>query len=131
MPKLTVHEVDDLVDQDQVVEAAEGVTYRESEDDLVDKEPEEEYEYRETINVLGFPQYEVAGGDGRWHDVCAQCHAMTMPNRGQGTCCDACQHQDLLECRHEDDYRLSVREAAVELINYDDEHWNRSNGHGD
>ena len=50
-------------------------------------------------NEFGFPQYV----DDEGHPTCPQCHCLVMPNRGQGTACDKCQHEFLIECEHDYD----------------------------
>lgn len=61
---------------------------------------EEEYFYDVEMNQHGFPQtYQQVGGAS--FPVCSCCHAMTMPNRGQGTACDTCQHEAFMHASHD------------------------------
>lgn len=48
--------------------------------------------FEEMTNEFGHPQmYQIC--DGARFPVCSSCHAMVMPNRGQGSACDSCQHE--------------------------------------
>jgi len=49
--------------------------------------------YREITNEFGFIQMV----DAEDYPICSQCGACVMPNRGQGTMCDKCIHEDLIE----------------------------------
>lgn len=55
-------------------------------------------------NEHGHPQtYQRGSVTEEDHTVCACCHAAVMPNRGQGSACEQCQHEHLLECQHDYD----------------------------
>ena len=68
---------------------------------------EEEDFYEVQVNPHGFPQTYQRNSHGYSSaadsPVCSQCQAAVMPNRGQGTACDSCQHEFLLECQHDYD----------------------------
>ena len=60
----------------------------------------EDYFYEVRSNQYGFPQtYQI--GLGHEFPVCICCHAMVMPNRGQGTACDTCNHEALMHAEHD------------------------------
>jgi len=64
-----------------------------------------EYEFYEDANEYGFPQMYQRGdsripGDEKDSPVCPQCHAPTMPNRGNGMLCSDCHHSYMVECDH-------------------------------
>ena len=64
-----------------------------------------EPEYVDVLNQHGF----LDTLDEEGHPVCPQCHCCVMPNRGQGTLCNACNHDLLVECEadYNDAYPLS------------------------
>lgn len=69
-------------------------------DCLHSSEEDDSTELFESTNEHGFPQtYEMI--DGKLYPVCPCCRASVMPNRGQGTACGTCQHEDLMECMHD------------------------------
>ena len=61
---------------------------------------EEETSFAEQTNEYGFPQMYQIEASGRT-PVCPQCHAMVLPNHGNGTMCTGCQNAFDLECEHD------------------------------
>jgi hypothetical protein len=61
----------------------------------------EPYAIIEVVNKYGFTDWVFE--DQPNMPVCACCSAYKMPNRGGGTACETCQHEDFLECQHDYD----------------------------
>jgi len=57
----------------------------------------EDYFY-DSVNDYNHPQTYQVDDNGKSFPVCSCCHAMVMPNRGQGTACDSCQYEDYMQC---------------------------------
>ena len=53
-------------------------------------------------NEHGEPQYV----DDSDNAICPTCHCLVMPNRGQGCCCERCNHDALIEFEHDYDEGL-------------------------
>jgi len=56
--------------------------------------------YTDVPNKYGFTDTVDNQGD----IVCSQCHCLKMPNRGNGTMCNECIADDILECQHDMDH---------------------------
>lgn len=54
--------------------------------------------YLEMHNNHGYKDFGYFG-DGRFHVVCASCHACKMENRGGGTVCEKCNDDALAQMR--------------------------------
>lgn len=67
---------------------------------------ERESMLRQGTNEFGFPQTYLEDEGEASIPVCSNCTAMVMPNRGQGTICDSCAHEALMECQHDYDMGL-------------------------
>lgn len=77
-------------------------------DEKVAKEIEEENNFgrfglgeEEITNKHGYKELGFYD-NGRWFPICAQCGAHTMPNHGQGMCCDSCHHDAFMHTTHDD-----------------------------
>jgi hypothetical protein len=60
----------------------------------------DENQFEEITNQYGFRQVVFVEDQV---PCCAQCHAYIMPNRGQGMICDTCDHESMVEFRHDYD----------------------------
>jgi len=70
-----------------------------------EQQPEDITTFVEETNEDGFPQMYQVDRDTKT-PVCPQCHALVLPNKGQGMCCISCQHDADIEAehdRHQDD----------------------------
>jgi len=65
-----------------------------------DKKDEDETTFVDETNEYGFPQTYQVDRECKT-PVCPHCHALVMPNRGQGTLCTECQHDFDVECDHD------------------------------
>lgn len=50
----------------------------------------------EATNQYGFTQTYLQDGTSA-RPICSSCHALVMPNMGQGTLCDQCSHDIFIE----------------------------------
>ncbi len=73
--------------------------------DVETSDPElDEPTYYERMNEHGFMEYgfwENNAGRPRWFPMCSQCQCHNVSNRGQGTICDNCNHQLMVEMSHD------------------------------
>ena len=63
------------------------------------RQEEEERSY-EIVNKYGYKQVVMYDKQGEF-PICSQCKCMCMWNRGQGTMCDNCITEDIMECEHD------------------------------
>lgn len=61
----------------------------------------------ETENQYGFKDCFMNDDHQYKMPVCSQCGSYKMWNRGQGTMCEPCITQDILECQHDDHWGAS------------------------